>query len=129
MELEGHGYLSLSEHPELKNAVEWQVACGNLVRVLGNCYTDAAAADSFEARVTAARHLPVCCVPAGDGGSVGGRSWRSKRCSWRPSGAGPEGFAFERREIPAELKVWNGEHFSTNPALTVLDLTDVPGER
>lgn len=55
MVLEEHGYLSLSEHPELKKAVEWQVARGNLVRVLGNCYTDAHAADSLEVRVTAAR--------------------------------------------------------------------------
>lgn len=55
MVLEEHGYLSLSEHPELKKAVEWKAARGNLVRVLGNCYTDAHAADSLEVRVTAAR--------------------------------------------------------------------------
>lgn len=66
-------------------------------------------------RETAAR---LVAGAGGQNGAVGGRAEPARK-----------GFAFERREIPAELKVWNGEHFSTNPALTVLDLTDVPGER
>lgn len=125
-----HGYISLSAHPQLKKAVEHQTSSGRLVRLLGNCYAPKAAADSFEAKVAAARQTYPNCVFVRE---------TAAKLSWWPElearnvqlalerTVPRKGFVFERRGIPAELKVWDGEHYATNPALTVLDLCDTLG--
>ncbi|AQP45537.1 hypothetical protein [Tessaracoccus flavus] len=128
--LDRHGFLSVSEHPRLKHAVAHQVSVGRLVRLLGDSYVEASTAESFELRVAAARQTYPNGVLVRE---------TAARLSWWPELNVPAvqmaqagairrwGFAFERREIPHELKIWNGEHFITNPALTVLDLTDTLG--
>lgn len=128
--LHQRGYISLSEHPELKTAVDWQASQGRLVRVLGNWYTTADVADSFEAKVAAARGTYPNGVFVRE--TAARLSWwpelEAKKVQVAVERTVPrKGFVFERSSIPAELTVWTGQHFVTHPALTVLDLTDTLG--
>lgn len=122
--------LTLSEHPKLRRAVEHYASTKKLVRVLGNSYAHTDAAGSLEVRVAAARATYPNCVFTRE---------TAARLSWWPELAVQDvqltvdrsrpmkGFAFERRVVPAELRTWDKPHFLTNPALTVLDLSDTRG--
>ncbi|MDO5676694.1 MAG: hypothetical protein Q4G35_04200 [Propionibacteriaceae bacterium] len=128
--LNSHLVITPSEHPHLGHSIEHYRAKGQLVRVLGDAYSTPAAALSFEARVAAARAVYPNCVfvretaarltfktsqPTGPVQVAAERRQQSK------------GFAFERRSIPDQLVRWDGQHYMSSVALTVLDLTDTLG--
>lgn len=130
-ELERLGFVSRIAAPHLAGAIDHHRGQGRLVRVLGNCYATPGAAGEFGLKVSVARET----YPNG----VFIRETAAKLTWWpelkvdhvqlattqrsRPH----EGFRFERREVPTELRNWDGEHFLSSPALTVLDLTDTFG--
>ncbi|GAA4908589.1 hypothetical protein GCM10025789_30230 [Tessaracoccus lubricantis] len=130
-ELERAGYISRTSLPKLARVIDRYVAGGQLERVLGGCYSTPEAATSFEVRVAVAREVCPNAVFVRD---------TAAKLSWWPelavdavqfadptSARAQKGFSVERRAVPAELKAWNGEHFLSDPALTVLDLTDTLG--
>lgn len=129
--LEAQGIVSPTEVPRLAGTIEHNVRMGRLVNVMGGNYAAREQADSFEIRVAALRATYPNCVLARE---------TAAKLSWWPE-LTPElvqfchrqrvperrGFAAERRTIEKDLIVWDGTHFLTNPALTVLDLTDTLG--
>lgn len=128
--LEADSIILSSQYPRLSRAIERHVARGELKRVLGDAYSAVGPASSFEVRVAAARAVHPNCVFVRE---------TAARLTWLPTiqvdriqaasnrRHPSAGFTFERRLVPQELTAWDGTHYVSTPALTVLDLTDSRG--
>ena len=128
--LECEGVLSRTTHPHLGGALQHYTKTGALRHVLGGFYSRADAADSFGVKIAAVRAAHPNAVFVRE---------TAARMAWLPTLAldtvqvaasrrhPAPGFSFERRSIPSELVRWDGEHYLSSAALTVLDLVDTLG--
>lgn len=129
--LQAETVISPRSHPRLASSIRYLAEKGDLKHVLGGHYSTKEMAETFEVRLAAARAVH----PNG----VFVRETAARLTWWDTLNLSPvqmatsrrhpvKGFAFERRSIPEELRVWDGTaHFISDPALTVLDLTDSLG--
>ncbi|GAA4894148.1 hypothetical protein GCM10025789_09180 [Tessaracoccus lubricantis] len=122
--------ISVRQHPKLTTSIRYHARRGQLRHVLGGFYSTPEAADSFEVRVAAARAV--------DPNGVFVRETAARLTHWPELDVGQihvagarrhqvKGYRFERRTIAPELVTWNGHHYLSAPALTVLDLAAASG--
>lgn len=117
-------------YPALGDAIDRAHKRGDITRVLPGVFTSPEQAAAFEIRTAAIAAVDPNLTFVRD---------TAARLSWWPEltvekvqvastrRRPAQGYAFEARKIPADLRQWNGEVFISTPEHSVLELTDTMG--
>lgn len=121
-----HGVIARREHPELAGQVDWLISRGQLRAMLPGVYVAASAEPTAALRIQAIRHWDPDAILVEE--SAASLTFWSQlavpvvRVALKHARRPQPGYAFCRRQVPAELVLERSGLRLTSPPLTALDL-------